>query len=224
MSSRKDPLENDCYYHVLNRGVNSEKITKTSEDAWRFMGAFEYYRFVDTPFSYKFFLDLSPVQQGIIMQQMKKDDRRYIDIITFNWMPNHFHFLLKQNIDGGITKFIHHLSTSYSKYFNARYRRTGSLFGSRFKSVKIENEEQLLHVNRYIHLNTYSAGITKSFNELIQYPFSSLREYLGLDKTNIYQKDDILYAFKDRDLYSKFLENRAEYQRSLEVIKKYILE
>lgn len=68
-------------------------------------------------------------------------------------MPNHFHLLLKEVKEGGITRFMRKLLTAYSSYFNKKYERTGSLFGSEFKSEHLNTDEYLKYVFSYIHLN-----------------------------------------------------------------------
>ena len=68
-------------------------------------------------------------------------------------MPNHFHILVKEKIENGISKFMGKLTTGYSMYFNKRYDRTGSLFQGVFKSVHADSDEYLKYLFAYIHLN-----------------------------------------------------------------------
>ena len=139
-------------------------------------------------------------------------------------MINHYHLLLKQIKNNGIFNFIRLLNNSYSHYFNTKYKRKGSLFEGRFKAARIENDAQLLHLSRYIHLNPYSSFLVKNSEELISYPFSSLSEYLRQNKDNICHKEIVLGQFSDFKDYKKFVLNQADYQRSLQGIKHQLLE
>jgi putative transposase len=138
-------------------------------------------------------------------------------------MPNHFHFLLKQTKDSGIKEFIRLMGNSYAKYFNAKYRRKGSLFESRFKAVRIETDEQLFHVSRYIHLNPYSGFVVKTLNQLIIYPFSSLPEYLS-KTNNVCHQEHLWGQFSSPAKYKQFILDQADYQRTLQGIKHQLME
>lgn len=76
-----------------------------------------------------------------------------VDIIAYCLMPNHFHLLLHEKVEGGITKFMRKLSTAYSMYFNSKNDRTGPLFSGRFKAKHADTDEYLKYLFAYIHLN-----------------------------------------------------------------------
>jgi len=139
-------------------------------------------------------------------------------------MPNHFHFLIKQIKNNGIVKSIGKFSNSYSHYFNTIHEKKGPLFEARFKAVKINSNEQLLHLSRYIHLNPYTASIIKNVNKIHQYPYSSLKEYLSPNTFNLTSTDLILNQFKSTQDYLNFNLNQADYQKQLHSIKKLTLE
>lgn len=104
-------------------------------------------------------------------------------------MPNHFHLLMKETQEGGITKFMSKLLTAYSSYFNKKYERTGALFGSEFKSEYLGTDEYLKYIFSYIHLNPLKIldpnwrkmAINKGKLEefLSNYSSSSYLDYLG---------------------------------------------
>ncbi|MFW6143928.1 MAG: transposase, partial [Patescibacteria group bacterium] len=129
-----------------------------------------------------------------------------VDIISFCLMPNHFHFVFKQLNEDGITNFMRRICTSYTKYFNKRQDRVGGLFQGRFKSVKVESDEQLIHVTRYQHINPQKLGLD-SVNQLIEYPWSSLNTYLARrDFYSFLNTDLVLGEFGSREEYKKFTE------------------
>ena len=99
------------------------------------------------------------------------------------------------------------------------------MFEGRFKTTRVESEPQLLHLSRYIHLNPYSASLVKNIEGLIEYSYSSLREYLELGEKNICRKKIIMKAFGNSiEKYKNFIADRADYQRHLQIIKDQILE
>ena len=147
--------------------------------------------------------------------------KKIVDIVCFCLMPNHFHFLLRQNRDGGITEFVSKLSNSYTKYFNVKRNRIGPLLQGDFKSVYVETNEQLIHLSRYIHLNPYVGNLVK---DLENYRWSSYREYIGLENTDICQKEIVLGQFKSPQDYKRFVLDHAAYVKELERIKHQLMD
>jgi putative transposase len=136
-------------------------------------------------------------------------------------MPTQIHLILKQVKDGGIKKFLGLISQSYSQYFNSRHARKGPLWEGRFKNILIKNDEQLLHLTRYVHLNPVTSFLT---NDPGDWKYSSYREYAGeidIDK-RLCSFEDILKI--DKVSYKKFVSDQIDYQRQLAIIKKVVLE
>jgi len=224
MPIRQIPLVNNEIYHVLNRGSASLPIFKRAKDYSRFIEAFQYYQNITLPMRFSKLFDFSRSEREKIKQNLKKEKNHWVKIIAYCLMPNHFHFLLKQVKEKGIYTFISKLSNSYSHYITAKYQRKGSLFEGRFKAIKVETEEQLLHLSRYIHLNPYSSYLLKKVKDLLNYLYSSFPEYLGITKNQICQKEIVLSSFSSPSEYKKFVFDHAEYQRELEKIKHLVLE
>ncbi len=135
-------------------------------------------------------------------------------------MPNHFHLIVKQLVDGGITKFMHKLGTGYTLYFNQKYKRTGSLFEGKFKRIYIDKDEYLIHLSRYIHLNPIELiqhdwkkrGIKdwEKVNEFLKnYRWSSYPDYIGKKNFPSVIKKDFLMGYfdKSKEKYEKFVRN-----------------
>ena len=145
-----------------------------------------------------------------------KLDKGEVEIISFCLMPNHFHLLLKQNTKAGVTKFMRRISNAYVSYFNKKYERVGVLFQGKFKAANIDSDAYLLHLSRYIHLNPLEVrplNIAKR-RWLLNYPFSSLMEYLGKRKTNWINSKVVLsffnrsiLPFKKSLTYHQFVES-----------------
>ena len=140
--------------------------------------------------------------------------------MCFCLMPNHFHFLVKQLKENGISIFVSQLSNSYTRYFNVKYNRVGPLFQGAFKSVRIETEEQLIHVSRYIHLNPVVSGIAKRPED---YRWSSYAEYIT-QAPFFCSIEEVISLFKISQKYKKFVEDQIDYARTLEFIKHSLLD
>jgi putative transposase len=141
-------------------------------------------------------------------------------------MPNHYHFLLIQLEDEGIREVFSKVQNAYVRYFNLRNDRVGPLFQSRFKALRIESDEILRHVSRYIHLNPSTSFLVKAEN-LSGYYWSSYPDYLGIRKSNIVEVDVdfILKLFNGkRSFYEKFVLDQVDYQRSLAYLKQTLPE
>ena len=208
---RKVQFANGYYYHVYNRGVDKRKIFLGHQHYYRFLhGLYEFNNQKATiNFNWRFNYQ-SPTSI------VKKRRSLLVDIICFSLMPNHFHLILKQVTEGGISKFMQKLGTGYAKYFNQIYQRTGALFEGRFKAILIEKDEYLVHLSRYIHLNcveliepTWKEKGIKNWKSvkkfLAQYKWSSYLDYVGRHNfTSVINKEFLVNYFGSEENYRKF--------------------
>lgn len=160
------------YYHVFNRGNNKQPIFVDSQDYTVFFKIF--WDLIKTPYSHL---------------TIKKPD---VIPLAYCLMPNHFHFMLKQESKTGISNLMKRLAIKYVMYFNKRHQRTGRLFQSIFKAKYIDDDPYLLHVSRYIHLNPKEGW----HQPLATYPYSSYATYLGQQKNSLLNTQEILAHFK----------------------------
>ena len=225
MPYRNEVLAPEQIYHIFNRGVASAPIFLSPKSYSRFLDLVDYYRFSNTPCSFSRLLNLPKEERESLLTRLKKESALHVEVLAYCLMPNHFHFLLKQITDNGISTFMRNLQDSYVKYFNIKNERAGPLFQSMFKAVIIETDEQLLHVSRYVHLNPSTAYIVEPGN-LEDYKWSSYRIYLNKDSIDrsFVNPEFILDFFKSGKEYRKFVLDQAEYQRELDKIKHLILE
>jgi len=138
------PLVTGETYHVFNRGVDKRIIFKDKTDYFRFHKSLQLFNSED--------------QTGSVYEQSFKKDwidtqTPLIDIHAYCLLKNHFHLLLTQLVDGGVSEFMKRLGGGYTLYFNERYKRSGSLFQGTFKRVHICSNEQLLYLGAYVNLN-----------------------------------------------------------------------
>ncbi len=211
---RKDILTTGNFYHVFNRGVNKGDIFFSEKD---------YKRFIITAIHYKNFIHKFTAS-GVsdpVSEKLRKMEKPKIEIFSCCLMPNHFHFLVKQLEDDGITWFMQHLINSYVHYLNIKYKRVGPLFQGRFKNVLVDSDEQLLHVSRYIHLNPLVSGLV---SDLKNYLWSSYHSYIEDREDDLSNPELILGNFKTKRDYEKFVLDQADYAKSLENIKHHVLD
>jgi len=225
--TRKTQFANDQYYHIYNRGVDKRQIFLQHKHYYRFIH--DLYEFNDLnvaievrlPIGSRTSIDhhgsLTPVGSRASISRKKRE--RLVEIVCFCLMPTHFHLILKQLIDKGISKFMHKLGTGYVNYFNGEQKRTGTLFEGRFKSILIENDEYLMHLSRYIHLNCidliepkWKENGIKNWENAVEflrnYKWSSYLDYIGRDNVpSVIDNEFLLGYFDNKKEYSQFVVN-----------------
>lgn len=164
------------------------------------------------------FNELTSEAQSLVWKKLLSLGKYEISMIAYCFMPNHFHFLLRQTNDKGISRFLSNFTNGYTKYFNTKHHRTGVLFQGPFKAVHVETDEQLLHLTRYIHINPVVSYIT-SIKELESYSWSSLSEYLQRTPDVRCERRFVEAYVKKPEIYRKFLYDQIDYARELEKIK-----
>ena len=174
MAQRKQTFATGEFYHLYNRGTDKRIIFANKTD-------------------YDHFLNLMYVcntTRSIELRDMGKNFERgetIVNIGAYCLMPNHFHILVHEKIDGGISKYMLKLMTSYSMYFNKKYDRTGKLYEGVFKSSHASSDPYLKYLYSYIHLNPAKL-IDKNWRKKTRdplkllkftysYPYSSIMEY-----------------------------------------------
>jgi putative transposase len=221
MQVRKTVFATKEIYHIFNRSIGREQIFITMSQLNHIIETVEFYRFPQT-IRLSEYKKLNKEAKEVYLFQVQQRDP-LVEIYAFSFMPNHYHFLLRQTAENGIKRFISLIQNSYAKYFNTRYERHGSLFQSPFQGKWIENDEQLLHVSRYIHLNHVTAYII-TFEQLLTYPYCSLPLYLCNTTISWVNTELILDMFSSREAYRSFVEDQIDYQRTLAKIKDVTLE
>lgn len=209
-SPRKITFVNDYYYHIFNRGIDRRTTFNNTREYKRALQLLYFLQFNNIPLRYSQYQHAKPKIQEDYMKIMQKSGTR-VKIIAYCLMPNHFHLLLKQIQERGIQSFTSNFTNAYTKYFNEKFKRSGSLFEGIFKAVFIETEEQLLHLTRYIHLNPVIGSIVK-YDNLQDYQWSSYSGYVGLqDKITDFNS---IKKILPKD-YKEFVKEQVGYAKEL---------
>jgi putative transposase len=135
------------YYHIYNRGIEKRIIFLEENDYKRFMILLYLCNSETSVGLYR-----SKVWRTVNMYSIERKNP-IISIGAYCLMPNHFHILIKEISEGGISKFMQKLTTAYTMYFNIKYNRTGSLFENTFKAKHANSDRYLKYLFTYIHLN-----------------------------------------------------------------------
>ena len=221
MPIRNVILANDQIYHVYNRSIGKEIIFNNKRHNYRALDLIDYYRFFHKK-RYSHFKLLSEEEKRTYISKIEKSVP-LVEIYAFALMPNHFHLLVKQIKNKGISKFISNFQNSFAKYFNLKNERTGSLFQNMFKAKRLENDEDLLNVSRYIHLNPFNSFLVE-IEKLVDYPWTSFSCYLGKNPLDFISTDMLLNMFKSKNNFKEFILDQNGYEQEIKRIKKLLLE
>ncbi len=216
-------------FHILNRGVDGRTIFMDEQDYFRFIHCLFEFNDFSPALNLSYFLNQSQSIDFRNQYNKKRESRKLIvEILAFCLMPNHFHLLVKQKTDGGITKFMRKLGVGYANYFNQKYKRKGTLFQGKYKAILVKEEAHFIHLPYYIHLNPLDLimpewrkrelkNYKKAVKFLENYRWSSFPDYIGKKNfPSITQREFLLDFFEGSEQYKKEIKN---WLRSLDPIK-----
>lgn len=195
------------FMHLMGRGVEKRDIVLDDSDRLRFMHDL---------FAFN---DLNPVQNyGEPIRREERPKRSLLVYIhAFCLMQNHYHLLVSEAIENGISLFMQKLNMGYTKYFNERYERSGALWQGKYRKVSIARDAHFLYIPFYIHLNPLDyvmpqwregrvRNVQEALGHLSAYRWSSHLDYLG---------DKNFPSITRRDELRELLGTRATYERTI---------
>lgn len=190
MPYRRDVFTSGHYYHVYNRGAGRGLLFFNS-------GNYEY-----------------------CLRLVKRYHQRYgVTVIAYCLMPNHYHFLLRQETDQPISKFINVPFNAYTQAVNRHHYRTGTLFEGRFRHVLVDREEYLVHLCRYIHLNPVKAKLVTQPED---WSYSNYLEWVGRRAGTLKDELFVRDRFSNLEEYQRFVADWQDEARCRERIKPFI--
>ncbi|MFA6437535.1 MAG: transposase [Candidatus Paceibacterota bacterium] len=205
-------------YHIYNRGVDKRNIFLDDIDRFRFIHDLFEFNDINPVFNAGYNFRNKSIEVGLQYIDNKNKPRKLlVEILAFCLMPNHFHLLLRQRKENGITEFMRKLGTGYTNYFNQKYTRSGVLFQGKFKALLIEKETHFIYLPHYIHTNPLDltdakwrqdgiSGLNKILKFLEEYRWSSLPDYLNKKNfPSITQRNFLLEIFGGEKQYKKDL-------------------
>lgn len=205
---RRTIIAPEEHYHIFNRGNNKKLMFFDDADRIRFLSSVLLFQSPVIIKNIKRLTKMINVQNSVlhIMEEETLKEiisTRFIELISFVLMPNHFHLLIREVKEKGIERYMHRVQVSYSKYFNIRYKNTGHHFQGQYKVVHVTDNDQLLYLSTYVHRNPREMISWRNREHM--YPWSSFPDYLGNNRWGDFIKTDIiLKQFKNSSDYKKF--------------------
>ncbi len=237
---RKVQFVKGNFYHIYNRGVEKRSIFEDDNDMWRFLQGLFLFNDERTTSNLLWQMEKKrgKVTFGVLKEFFIKEKRNrdpLVRILADCLMPNHFHLLVEEIKDGGISRFMHKFGTGYTKYFNNKYQRVGGLFQGSFKACLIDNERYLEYLLFYINVLNPAELVepqikkegVRDIERVLQfcreYPWSTHQEYLGLRNSIIIDKGLLGEIFRDPQKYEKMARDFL-IARKFDLISPYTLE
>ena len=205
------------FVHVYNRGSRKMPIVYDEADKWRFLKTLRYFN--DEYYSSNILRSVKThIDSGKCNQFERPKNwpspRPLVKILAYCLMPNHFHLLLEEIRENGISKFMSRLSDSFTKYINTKRNESGRLFQGPYQFKIIKDERYFQYVGMYIQVfnpfELYPGGVGKAVDEfdkafdfVLEYAFSSLGESFGRRNLHILGKDTSEEIYKGLEGYKE---------------------
>ena len=187
MARRKVIFVQGGYYHLYNRGAGRQPIFRSDEN----------YRF--------------------LLQRVRKYAYEWsATVIAYCLMPNHYHFVLRQDGDYPLSSFIQAVFNSYTKAFNKMYDRSGTLFEGPFEAIPVTEEVYVVHLCRYVHRNPLEARLVARLDD---WPYSNYLERICQRDGTLVDKEFVHSRFATPDAYVRFVMEYTPPERIERVVR-----
>jgi len=174
MPYRQDVFAPDHIYHVYNRGVNRMPIFA------------------------------NPDNYVYLLRKVKRLlEELPLTVLAYCLMPNHYHFVLRQDDETPVSTFVKRLFQTYTQAFNKQQGRKGPLFEGRFRHVLVDRDQYVLHLCRYVHLNPVTAGLVA---DPAAWVYSNYLEWVEARQGTIVDRAFIRQFFPTPEDYAGFVQ------------------
>jgi putative transposase len=212
------------YQHIFDRGMQKQPTFEIDADYLRFLFLILTFQGEKTIKNISREIKQSVQSRTLhIDQDLKKEilKNRMVELVAFCLVPNHFHLMLRELVEGGISKYMQRVLTAYVKYFNLRHDKSGYLFQGKYKSVHIEDDRQLMHTSAYIHKHPCELGSWLGKED--KYPWSSYQDCIGENRFDKLLVTDIIteryIEEKGTFSYKKFVSSSPAKEITKELFK-----
>ena len=195
------------HYHIFNRGSNKQIIFLDDTDRVRFLFLILYFQSptilqnIGRPVRHFVKHSVFNIERDIEREIV---DKRFVEVLGFCLMPNHFHLIIKEVEEGGISQYMQRVLNAYTKYFNTKYKKSGHLFQGPYRAVHVKDNRQLLHLSAYIHKNPREIKGWVDNEE--KYKWSSYQDFISDNRWGgLLMPALISEQFKNKDEYKKFV-------------------
>lgn len=220
MSLRQVEFQLGEWFHCYNRGIDKRSVFECEDDSSRFIQLL----YLANSSERVHRSNLSERTTFEILGRPQTDP--LVSIGAYCLMGNHYHLLLKETNDGGITSFMQKLGTAYTMYFNLKYNRVGNLFLKPFRARHVDEDRYFQRVVDYIHCNPaerfeahWKKGVVRNpsrlEHELLAYPYSSFPDFYGINRPQKRILGDDVFAVYRSESPTKILEQSQAYYASI---------
>lgn len=201
------------YYHIYNRAAHRQTIFKDRRDWQRFLFGIMY---LQSPIAFKNVArsasSFSPaVGYPVALSDIEEVlETRFVELVSFCLMPNHYHLIVTETEEGGISKYLQRVSDGYTKYFNTKYDASGHVFQGPYKAVRVKDDRQLLYLSAYVHRNPRELALWK--DKEFEYPWSSLQDYVTGNRWGGLLANEIIasqFGATERSNYADFVKTSS---------------
>jgi putative transposase len=201
------PILSDSFYHVYNRGNLKQPLFLDEADYTRFLFLLLHFQspvvLQQTNRYIKNYL-----QKGVF--GVKDQDiadicrSRFVEVINFCIMPNHFHISVRSVTEGGVSLYMHRVGNAYAKYFNKKYDKSGHVFQGAYKAKLVLSDKQLMYLSAYIHRNPHELEKWRYRSGL--YPWSSYQDCRNNRWGDLLLTQEIIQSFDSYSAYEEYIE------------------
>lgn len=189
------PLISGEKYHIFNRGVDKREVFSHKNDFLRFYMSLDIFNTTEPTHNF-----------DAAKNKSKLNIDRLVRIYAYSLLPNHFHIILEQLVQDGISEFMKRLQGGYTLYFNEKYNRSGSLYQGTFKRIHIKSEEYFQYLFAYVNENHFVHNLTRE-DEIY---FSSSLHYQNIVKSKILPDLETEYNFKENLKLAQMIKDKRE--------------
>lgn len=230
---RREPYSLGSFVHVIKRGNRGLAITRDERDRQRFLLSLTHLNDAHTVDNWYRDLDHRTLLSAFERPKSWHKQKKLTEIVCFCLVGNHFHLLLKEINESGISRFMQKLGTSLAKTYNEKYKETGTLFQGAYKSRTINDDVYFRYLSAYIQVKNcfetypkrkldYAANFDKMFEWAMRCPYSSLGDFMNVLKRSITDQQFLSEIFTSEEygvFCRDFISGRATYELSLDSVE-----
>lgn len=212
---RKETFGVGSYVHIVHRGARNSAVVRDDFDRQRFLKLLRYLNDENVPRNWEREIGHEHVNSGYARPDHWPEHQPYVSIMAYCLLDNHFHLLVREESEAGISRFMQRICTSMALHFNARYKERGSLFQGPYRAVVVDNDEHLQYVNAYIQVKngferqrasklSFVSAFDRLFEQTAADPYVSLGEYLESRQNGLINLERCREILMDREKFRTF--------------------